>query len=62
MDKDIQYQGMTEEQMLEICHCLLVYCNDTLRSASEKIRASLAKCDAIDNMAGLYRTARQARQ
>jgi hypothetical protein len=63
----VRYQGMTEEQLrglpeeqiLGICHDLLVYCNHTLRATSEGIRASLAKCDAIDAIGELYRTARK---
>ena len=54
-----QLEGLPEEQLYEIAHDMLRWCNHTVRSMSERINATLAKCDAMDKMAELYRTARQ---
>ena len=66
----IRYQGMTEEQLrslpeeqiLGICHDLLVSCNHTVKATSEGIRARLARMDAREKVVDLYRTLRQTPQ
>ena len=66
----VRYQGLTEEQLrslpeeqiLGICHDLIRYCNHTVKATSEKVRASLARMDATEKMAELYRTVRQTPQ
>lgn len=51
----VKYQVLTEEQILGVCHDSLIYCNHAVKEASEKINTSLARCDAMDKMAELYR-------
>jgi len=57
-----QLGGLPEEQLYEIAHDMLKWCNHTVRGMSEQINATLAKCDAMDKTAELYRTIRQTSQ
>lgn len=48
--------GLPEEQLLDIAYDMLKYCNHTVQSMSHDIQATLAKCDAMDKTAELYRS------
>ena len=47
---------LPEEQLLDIACDMLRYCNHTVKATSEGIKATLAKCDAMDKTAKLYKT------
>jgi len=49
-----QLSSLSENQLLDIAYDMLRWCNHTVRGMSEDIRATLAKCDAMDKVAGLY--------
>ena len=49
----------SEEQLMNIACDMLKWCDHTCRGMNERIRASLAKVDAMDKMAELYRFQRE---
>ena len=67
VDEIVPYQGiklddlrdLPDEQILDIVYDLTKYINHTLQSIAHDIRASLAKCDAMEKTAELYRSLKQ---
>jgi hypothetical protein len=62
----VKYDGITEEpsspdaQAMNTCLDLLRSCNLAVNAARGGVQAALARMDAVDKMAKLYRVTRQS--